>query len=135
MPGCARVCSPGRPGGDRSGRQHDAQNRQPSALARSLLHTMIYRSRPDVQAIVHAHPPTAIAATLAGVKMDAALLPEIYLALGPVPTAPYALMGTVELVNTVTPLLDSNAILLSHHGAVTMGESFSAVRTSGAGSS
>jgi L-fuculose-phosphate aldolase len=56
--------------------------------------------------------------------MDAALLPEIYLALGHVPTAPYALMGTAELVDTVTPLLDdTNAILLSHHGAVTMGES------------
>jgi L-fuculose-phosphate aldolase len=101
---------------------HKNGDRRPSR--ESHLHTMIYRSRPDVEAIVHAHPPTAIAATLAEVKMDAALLPEIYLALGHVPTAPYALMGTAELVDTVTPLLnDTNAILLSHHGAVTMGES------------
>lgn len=88
------------------------------------LHLHAYRHRPDVLACVHAHPPTAVAATLAGVSMAEPLLPEAVLALGPVPTAPYALTGTAAMGEAIEPLLpDSAAILLSHHGAITFGAS------------
>jgi len=86
------------------------------------LHLAVYRHRPDVQAVVHAHPPTAVACTLAGVRMDERLLPEAIITLGAVPTAPFALSGTPEMYEAITPLLpDHNAILLSHHGALTVG--------------
>jgi L-fuculose-phosphate aldolase len=86
------------------------------------LHLLTYRARPAVQAIVHAHPPTAVAATLAGVSMHTEWLPETILTLGAIPTAPYALTGTTEMFDAVAPYLaDHNALLLSHHGALTMG--------------
>lgn len=89
-----------------------------------LLHLYAYRGRPDLLACVHAHPPTATAATLAGVSMAEPLLPEALLALGPVPTAPYALTGTAAMGEAIAPLLPgSAAILLSHHGAITFGAS------------
>lgn len=87
-----------------------------------LLHLEVYRARPDVQAVVHAHPPVAVAATLAGVPMDQPWLPETILTLGAVPTAPYALTGTIEMFEAIAPLIpDHDAILLSHHGALTVG--------------
>ncbi|NJN19071.1 MAG: class II aldolase/adducin family protein [Oscillochloris sp.] len=106
---------------DLDGRLLRAVNgRRPSS--EQQLHLAVYRNRPDVLACVHAHPPTATAATLAGVSMTEPLLPEALLALGPVPTAPYARTGTVALGEAVTPLLPGScAVLLSHHGAITFG--------------
>jgi L-fuculose-phosphate aldolase len=86
------------------------------------LHLAVYRQRPDVQAVVHAHPPTAVTCTLVGVRLDEPLLPEAIVTLGAVPTAPFALSGTPEMDEAIRPLLpDHNAILLSHHGALTLG--------------
>ena len=103
---------------DMEGRPHG--ERRPSTELQ--LHLAVYRHRPDVQAVVHAHPPTAVACTMAGVRMDERLLPEAIITLGAVPTAPFALSGTPELYAAITPLLpDHNAILLSHHGALTVG--------------
>lgn len=94
--------------------------RRPSS--ERLLHLQIYQARPDVQAIVHAHPPYAIAATLAGVSLAEEWLPETILTIGPVPTAPYALTGTVEMFASIEPFVANHqALLLSHHGAVTFG--------------
>ncbi len=98
-----------------------APQRRPST--ERILHLMIYRARADVQAVVHAHPPTAVAATLAGVSMNTEWLPETVLTLGAVPTAPYALTGTVEMFEAVEPFIaEHQAILLSHHGALTVGD-------------
>jgi len=86
------------------------------------MHLAAYRVRPDVRACVHAHPPTAVALTLAGLGLDARLLPELVLTLGDIPTAPYALTGTHEVPESLAPFLPHhNAILLSHHGALTLG--------------
>jgi L-fuculose-phosphate aldolase len=64
-----------------------------------------------------------VAATLAGVDMTTELLPETILTLGAIPTAAYALTGTPEVYESVAPyIMDHNGILLSHHGAVTMGD-------------
>lgn len=100
--------------------QRAAPNRRSSSEL--LLHLHVYRRRPSVLACVHAHPPTAVALTLAGVSMAAPLLPEAMIALGPVPTAPYALTGTAEMGDAIDELVaDHEAILLSHHGALTLG--------------
>lgn len=94
--------------------------RRPSS--EQLIHLAVYRLRPDVQACVHAHPPTAVAATLAGVSLSEPLLPEAVLALGPVPTAPYARTGTAALSAALEPFIPAhNAILLAYHGALTYG--------------
>jgi L-fuculose-phosphate aldolase len=86
------------------------------------LHLAVYRQRPDVRAVVHAHPPTAVACTLAGVRLDECVLPEAIITLGAVPTAPFALSGTPEMDAAIGPFLPyHNAILLSHHGALTVG--------------
>jgi L-fuculose-phosphate aldolase len=86
-----------------------------------LLHLHAYRRRPEVAAIVHAHPPTAVALTLAGVSMAEPLLPEALLALGPVPTAPYARTGTAEMGAAIDAVVgDHDAMLLSHHGGLTL---------------
>jgi L-fuculose-phosphate aldolase len=89
-----------------------------------LLHLYAYQRRPDIQACLHAHPPTAVALTLAGISMAEPLLPEALLALGPVPTAPYARTGTAEMGQAISALVaDHDAMLLSHHGALTLGDS------------
>lgn len=87
------------------------------------MHLAVYQNRPDVRAVVHAHPPTAVACTLAGVTMDECVLPEVILTLGAVPTAPFAMTGTREMYDAIAPLLPHhNAILLTHHGALTVGD-------------
>lgn len=86
------------------------------------MHLAVYRQRADVQAVVHAHPPIAVACTLAGVRLDECVLPEAIMTLGAVPTAPFALTGTPEMYEAIAPFLPYyNAILLTHHGALTLG--------------
>ncbi|MFZ5625514.1 MAG: class II aldolase/adducin family protein [Gemmatimonadota bacterium] len=88
------------------------------------LHLRIYRGRPDVGAVVHAHPPTATGFAVAGLEMPGDLLPETVLLFGRrVPLVPYATPGTPALGDLAEPLLaDHEGLLLANHGAVTWGE-------------
>jgi L-fuculose-phosphate aldolase len=89
-----------------------------------LLHVEVYNQRPDVRAVIHAHPPVATAFTIAGVSLAEGILPEVVLSLGAIPTAPYATTGTPEMAAAVRELLPYyDAILLEQHGALTMGQS------------
>ncbi len=84
------------------------------------MHLQIYRLRPDVYGIVHAHPPTATGFAAAGMALNQALISEIVLSLGCVPLAPYATPGTRELTDHLEPLIPHyNAILMANHGVVT----------------
>jgi L-fuculose-phosphate aldolase len=86
------------------------------------MHLAIYRQRPDVRAICHAHPPVATGFAAAGMVLDKALLAECILDLEFIPVAPYATPGTVDLADTLKPLIaQHNAILLANHGVVTFG--------------
>jgi L-fuculose-phosphate aldolase len=86
------------------------------------MHLLIYRFRPDVYAICHAHPPIATGFAAAGVPLDKAILSEAVSSLGCVPLAPYGTPGTTELCDSIEPLLRNyDAILLANHGAVTYG--------------
>jgi L-fuculose-phosphate aldolase len=88
------------------------------------MHVQVYRMRPDVLAIVHAHPPVATAFTLAGFPFNSKVLPEVWLLLGKVPVAPYATPATDEVPQSIEPYIpDSRAILLKRHGALTFGGS------------
>jgi len=83
------------------------------------MHLMIYRSRPDVNAIVHAHPPVATGFAAARIALDQALVSEIVLALGSVPLAQYATPGTPQLSENIEPhVRDHDAVLMANHGVV-----------------
>ena len=87
------------------------------------MHLLVYRQRPDVRAIVHAHPPLAVALTVAGKSLEKILLPEVVVHLGKIATAPYATPGTVDLAHSIRPFLEeTNAIVLERHGVITVGQ-------------
>jgi L-fuculose-phosphate aldolase len=88
----------------------------------TTMHLTIYRMRPDVGAVVHAHPCTATGFASAGIALDEPLCSEVVVTLGSVPLAPYATTGTAELSESLQPFIaDHNAILMANHGVVTYG--------------
>jgi L-fuculose-phosphate aldolase len=92
-----------------------------------MMHLLYYRSRPDVRAICHAHPPTATGFAAAGRALEEAVLPEVIVCLGRIPLAPYATPGTWELCASLEPLVPNyDAILLENHGVVTCGQDLGA---------
>jgi L-fuculose-phosphate aldolase len=90
------------------------------------MHLLVYRLRPDVNAVVHAHPPTATGYAAAGLALTQPLVSEIVITLGSVPLAPYATPGTRELCDSLAPLIPGHdAILMANHGVVSYGEDLS----------
>jgi L-fuculose-phosphate aldolase len=86
------------------------------------MHLEAYRQRPDINAVLHAHPPYATALTIAGLPFPTDYLPEVLIALGEVPVAQYGTPGTLALVESIRELIkDHNAVILSHHGSITVG--------------
>lgn len=87
------------------------------------MHLLVYRERPDIEAVVHAHPPLLTACTLAGIPFMAEALPEVWLTIGAVPTAPYATPTTQEVPDSIAPFIkDHKAVLLERHGSLTLGK-------------
>jgi L-fuculose-phosphate aldolase len=98
------------------------QGRSPSSEVG--MHLCIYRARPDVRAVVHAHPPVATAFGVTGRDFMDAVLPEVIFHLGSVPLVPFALPGTPALGDAMAPFLAAHdAFLLASHGATTVGPS------------
>jgi len=90
------------------------------------MHLAVYRARADVQAVVHAHPPKATGFAVAGVPLAQCVLPEVILTLGDVPLAGYATPSTEEVARSIREFIPRfNAILLSNHGALTLGRDLS----------
>jgi L-fuculose-phosphate aldolase len=90
------------------------------------IHRAIYGARPDVEAIVHAHVPAAMALTLAGETPDPAALPETALLLPRLPVVPFGLPGSPELAARIAVAFVEgdprpSAVLLEVHGAVAVG--------------
>ena len=95
-----------------------------SASSEVGMHLCIYRARPDVRAVVHAHPPVATAFGVAGRDFMDAVLPEVIFHLGSVPLVPFAQPGTPALGEAMAPYLaEHDAFLLASHGATTVGPS------------
>ena len=87
-----------------------------------LMHLAAYAARPDVLAVVLAHPLTAVAFTVAGLAPPNDLLPEAVLVLGRVAVAPFATPGTEEVPRSLEPFWkEHEVILLERHGALAMG--------------
>lgn len=94
-----------------------AAGRVPSSEHR--MHLIIYRNRPDIRAVVHAHPPTATGLAAAGVGLDHIFLPEAVIRTGPTPCVPYTIPGGNELPESLVPYLkDHDTLLLGNHGVV-----------------
>ena len=86
------------------------------------MHMRVYRERPDVTAVVHAHPPVATAFTVADIDLDQYVLPEAVLTIGAVPTCDYGTPSTMEIPDSLDPYLQNHdAFLLRNHGALTVG--------------
>ncbi|MBC7236398.1 MAG: class II aldolase/adducin family protein [Chloroflexi bacterium] len=92
----------------------------PSAELR--LHLEVYRQRPDVRAVVHAHPPITTALTVAGVSLAPCILPETLVTLGQIVTTAYATPSSEQGPQVIRELIrDHDALVLDRHGAVTVG--------------
>lgn len=104
---------------DLEGRQVGGHRRLTSEIR---IHLFIYRNRPDVRCVVHAHPPHAVAFAIARKPMPRCVLAEAEVNLGPVPIAPYATTGTWEFARTIEPWVrNHDAFLLASHGALVVG--------------
>lgn len=89
----------------------------------SKFHMAIYKKRPDINAIVHAHPVYATAFSLSDEKFDTSLTGETRALLGTPVIAGYKLMGTEELAAEVSSVCEhSNVIIMKHHGIITVGK-------------
>jgi L-fuculose-phosphate aldolase len=116
--------------GDISAEQILTLDMQGNVVAGSLkpssetkMHLAVYRARPDVQAIVHAHPPTATGFAACRIRLDEdVILPEVVFGLGKIGFAEYGTPTTDDLPNAVVKAIpDGEAVLLSNHGALTVG--------------
>ena len=86
------------------------------------MHMRVYRERPDVTAVVHAHPPVSTAFTVADIDLDQYILPEAVLTIGDVPTCDYGTPSTMEIPDSLDPYIQNHdAFLLRNHGALTVG--------------
>jgi L-fuculose-phosphate aldolase len=101
---------------DMEGKQISGTRKRTSEI---LLHLSIYKSRPDVKAVIHSHPPHATAFAVAGVDLPTCIHPEAEVFLGAVKTAKYVTPGDTRLGESILPYVkDSNTILLQSHGVV-----------------
>ena len=95
-------------------------NRRPSSEL--PMHLEVYRERPEVRAVIHAHPVFATALTVAGLAFPNDVLPEVLLVLGEVPVTEYATPSSQEDAAAIQQLIHGHsAILLRQHGTLTVG--------------
>lgn len=87
------------------------------------MHMRVYEKRPDVGAVVHAHPVFATSFAAAGIPLSRPVMSEAVLTLGCVPVAPYGTPSTREIPDSIEPYLENfNAVLLESHGALAWSE-------------
>jgi L-fuculose-phosphate aldolase len=93
------------------------------ASSELAMHLLIYKMRPEIKAVCHAHPPHGTAFAVAGLAIDQPILSEVILTLGCVPLTGYGTPSTDELTESMKPFVEHhNALLMANHGAVAYGE-------------
>lgn len=86
------------------------------------MHLEAYRQRPDIAAVIHAHPTHAIILSIAGIPIADCLIPEVVVLLGIIPTAPYATPSSDENARAIRTLIrQHDALVLQRHGTLTVG--------------
>jgi L-fuculose-phosphate aldolase len=104
---------------DYDGKQLSGTRKRTSEV---LLHLAVFKSRADVQGVVHCHPPHATAFAVARQPIPQGVLPEVEVFLGQVPMAEYETPGTQKFADTILPYVHgANTIILANHGTVTFG--------------
>lgn len=108
---------------DPKGRKISGRTGRAEPSSELKMHLLIYEQRPEVKAVVHAHPPVATGFAVAGIPLAQCILPEVVVSLGAVPVAEYGTPSTLEVCDAIMPYIqNAEAFLLANHGAVTMGE-------------
>jgi L-fuculose-phosphate aldolase len=88
------------------------------------MHLAIYKARPEINAVVHAHPVTVSVYAAAKRKINTSLLAESYAILGELAYADYHCIGTSELANAVAAaVMNANCVIMHQHGALAVGKS------------
>ena len=88
------------------------------------MHMRVYKERPDVNSVVHAHPVYATSFAIAGIPLTEPIMPEAVIALGCVPIAEYGTPSTEEIPDAVSKCLPYyDAVLLENHGALAFSDS------------
>ncbi len=96
--------------------------RQRKPTSELPMHLEAYRQRPDIRAVIHAHPPNAITLSIAGIPISACLIPEVVVLLGLIPTTPYATPSSDENAFVIRCLIrQHDALVLYRHGTLTVG--------------
>ncbi len=105
---------------DLDGKQIGGKRKRTSEI---LLHLTIMKARPDVEAVVHCHPPHATAFAVAGEPIPQCVLPEVEVFMGEIPIAPYETPGGQKFADTVLPFLKgTSCVILKNHGTVSFGK-------------
>jgi L-fuculose-phosphate aldolase len=93
----------------------------------TLMHLAVYNARPEINAVIHAHPPITTALTVAGVSLAQCIIPEVVITMGSIPLAEYATPCTADGARVVKDLIhETDAIILDRHGSLTIGETLQA---------
>ena len=94
----------------------------PRASSETGIHLVSYQERPEMRAVLHCHPPHAVAMTVAGIDMQLPVIPEIIVTIGGIPTTPFATPGTQELPESIRKVVRcSDTLVMQNHGSVTLG--------------
>lgn len=98
------------------------QNAKYRVSSEFKMHLRVYQERPDVNAVVHAHPPVATAHAVCGLPLDSMIMPEVIIFLGEVPLTKYGTPSTMEIPEAISEALKNHdAVLLQNHGALSVG--------------
>jgi L-fuculose-phosphate aldolase len=101
--------------------EHASRDLKPTSEL--LMHLEAYRERPDIGAVIHAHPPICVALSIAGISLAKCLLPEVVVTLGLVPTAEYATPSSAEGPGAIRNLIaNHDALIIQRHGTLTVGK-------------
>ena len=94
----------------------------PKCSTETGIHLVSYHERPEMRAVLHCHPPHAVALTIAGIDLQTPIIPEIIVTIGGIPTAPYGTPGTDELPESIRAIVRcSDTLVMQNHGSVTLG--------------
>jgi L-fuculose-phosphate aldolase len=86
------------------------------------IHLVCYHERPDIRAVLHCHPPHAVALSVAEIDMQMPIIPEMIVTIGGIPTTPFATPGTSELGESIREVVRcSDTLVMRNHGSVTVG--------------
>lgn len=104
---------------DMSGRVVD---QGPGPSSEIGIHLVCYEERKEMRAVLHCHPPHAVALTVAGIDLQTPVIPEIVVTIGGIPTAPYGTPGTSELPDSIRDLVRcTDTLIMKNHGSVCVG--------------